>query len=142
MLLNTMLLNLETNEYEATKKSGVPAYVIWLFFRRSLRINVMAMVVAVVAGCLLSRPAHAGCPIGSHPWVDSWGNSICQRFDGTTATVEGSLDDCPVGTHPWVDSWGNRVCQSFDGGSRLYDTSHGCPIGTHPWIDSWGNSIC
>lgn len=87
--------------------------------------------------------ALAACPIGTHPWVDKWGNNICKRLsDGSAATTEGSLDNCPAGTHPWVDSWGNRVCQAFSGGQNLYDTSRGCPIGTYQWVDSWGNNIC
>ena len=63
-------------------------------------------------------------------------------FCGSTATIEGSLDNCPTGTHPWVDSWGNRICKSFGGGSQYYDTSRGCPVGTYEWIDSWGNEVC
>ena len=107
------------------------------------RIARQAGAVLVAGGLAVAAvPSQAACPVGTHPWVDSWGNSICQHFDGNTATVEGTLDNCPAGTHPWVDSWGNRVCQSFEGGRSLYDTSHGCPIGMHPWVDSWGNPIC
>jgi hypothetical protein len=61
------------------------------------------------------------CPIGSHPWVDNWGNKICKRFeDGSTATIQSSTPDgCPVGSYPWVDNWGNRICQSWGGGRAL-----------------------
>jgi hypothetical protein len=84
------------------------------------------------------------CPVGSHPWVDSWGNQICKRFDdGSTSRAQGSLDNCPIGTHPWVDSWGNRICQSYQQPEQqFYDTSKGCPVGTFPSVDNWGNSVC
>jgi hypothetical protein len=83
------------------------------------------------------------CPIGSFPWVDSWGNQICKSFGtGQTTTIQGNLDNCPTGTHPWVDNWGNQVCQSFNGGQQYYDTSPGCPVGTYPWVDNWGNQVC
>ena len=94
--------------------------------------------------CLIwTAPALAiDCPIGSHPWVDSWGNQICKSFSGGTTATQGSLDSCPVGSHPGVDNWGNRVCQSFTSNQRFYDTSGGCPTGTYQWVDSWGNRIC
>jgi hypothetical protein len=85
-----------------------------------------------------------GCPMGSFPWVDNWGNAICKRFsDGSAAvtqTAPGS--SCPTGSFPSVDSWGNSMCKSFNGGTNYYDTSRGCPIGTMPWTDSWGNPVC
>jgi hypothetical protein len=83
------------------------------------------------------------CPLGSYPWTDSWGNSICKRFDGGgTAAIRGSLTKCPTGSFPSVDSWGNRTCKTFRGGVQYYDTSRGCPIGTYRWNDNWGNPIC
>lgn len=92
------------------------------------------------------RSAHFGqasCPIGSHEWIDQWGNRICRRIDtGQTTTIRGSTENCPMGTHPWVDSWGNKICKSFDGVKEFHDTSQGCPIGSHPWPDQWGNSSC
>lgn len=91
---------------------------------------------------LVPTTALADCPIGTHPWVDRWGNNICQRWGGGTATIEGSLDNCPIGTHPWVDTWGNRVCKSTLGGTQYYDTSEGCPVGTYEWPDFWGNPSC
>ena len=92
---------------------------------------------------LLPSVASAGCPIGSFPWTDSWGNPICKRFgDGSTATIEGGLDNCPVGTQPWTDMWGNRTCRSLSGGGQYYDTSQSCPIGTVRWTDMWGNRVC
>jgi len=85
----------------------------------------------------------SGCPAGSYPWADSFGNRTCKQFgSGATTSVQGSLSNCPAGTHPWVDGFGNSVCQSFDSGQKLYDTSHGCPTGTHPWQDNFGNPIC
>src|SRR5207249_6026137 len=88
---------------------------------------------AVVFALVVATPGHA-CPIGSYPWVDSWGNSICKRFDDdSTATVRRNPNGpsgCPVGSYPWVDSWGNRVCRGEDG--NAYDTSHGGPIGSYP----------
>lgn len=87
--------------------------------------------------------AFADCPIGSYEWVDNWGNEICRRFgSGSTATIQGSLDNCPTGTHPWVDNWGNRICKSFGGGAQFYDTSSGCPVGFFEWTDTWGNPVC
>jgi hypothetical protein len=81
--------------------------------------------------------------MGSFPWTDFWGNHICKRFgDGSTATIEGGLENCPVGTHPWTDMWGNRTCSSSSGGGQYYDTSQGCPIGTMRWTDMWGNPVC
>ena len=98
---------------------------------------------AAVLFALLPIAASAGCPIGSFPWTDLWGNQICKRFgDGSTATIEGGLDNCPVGTQPWTDMWGNRPCRSFSGGGQYYDTSQGCPIGTVRWTDTWGNHRC
>jgi hypothetical protein len=90
-----------------------------------------------------SAASAINCPMGSHPWVDSWGNQICKRFDdGSASRVQGSLDSCPMGTHPWVDSWGNRTCKSFNSPQQLYDTSKGCPMGTYPGVDNWGNQAC
>jgi len=91
----------------------------------------------------LPTAGFADCPIGSYPWTDMWGNQICKRFgDGSTATIQGNLDNCPIGTHPWTDMWGNQICKSFSGGNQFYDTSEGCPIGTVPWTDMWGNPVC
>jgi hypothetical protein len=104
--------------------------------------RISSVLLAVAFFCAWSGAALAQCPVGSFPWVDSWGNQICRSFDGGTATIEGSLDNCPTGTHPWVDSWGNRICKSFGMGSQYYDTSGGCPVGTYEWTDSWGNEIC
>jgi hypothetical protein len=84
------------------------------------------------------------CPIGSFPWVDNWGNQVCQRFGGggaaITQTPQGA--ECPNGSYPWTDNWGNRICRSFNGGTDYYDTSHGCPTGFAPWVDQWGNPVC
>jgi hypothetical protein len=98
------------------------------------------------AAALFALPpsvALANCPIGSFPWTDLWGNQICKRFgDGSTGSIQGSLDNCPVGTHPWTDMWGNRTCRSLSGAGQYYDTSQGCPIGTMRWTDMWGNAVC
>ena len=99
-------------------------------------------VYAIALLAFLPTAALADCPIGSHPWTDSWGNQICKRFGGGTVSIEGSLDNCTIGSHPWQDSWGNRTCKSFGGRQQFYDTSGGCPIGTHEWVDSWGNEVC
>jgi hypothetical protein len=54
------------------------------------------------------------CPTGSYPWVDKWGNQVCQPFaGGPPVTVQGSLENCPAGTHPSVDHWGTRICKSI-----------------------------
>ncbi len=104
----------------------------------------MKLLIVLLVLMSLTLPAHAQqCPVGSHPWVDQWGNRICKRFDsGQTTTIEGSLDKCPTGSYAWVDSWGNRICKSFEGGGQFYDTSKGCPTGTYPWVDDWGNPVC
>ncbi len=103
----------------------------------------MRQVIALTLAGLLCASAEAACPVGSHPWVDSWGNSICKRFSGgATTTIEGSLERCPVGTTPWVDSWGNRICRSLDRRESYYDTSRGCPVGTYQWVDEYGNAVC
>ncbi len=92
---------------------------------------------------LVSQAAAQNCPVGSFPWVDNWGNSICKSFDtGQTRLLEGTLDRCPPGTFQWVDNWGNRICKSFGGSNQFYDTSEGCPIGTYSWVDNWGNPVC
>jgi hypothetical protein len=87
------------------------------------------------------------CPIGSHPWVDTWGNQICKRFgDGSSTVIQGSTTNCPAGYHPSIDNWGNKTCQSFvtpsSPSQRSYDASQGCPIGTLPSVDIWGNQVC
>jgi hypothetical protein len=98
------------------------------------------MVAAVI---VFPTSGEANCPVGSYPWTDQWGNSICKRFStGQPSTIEGTLSRCPTGTHPWVDNWGNQVCQSFDQRQRFYDTSKGCPVGSYEWVDSWGNKVC
>jgi hypothetical protein len=105
-----------------------------------MKIILLILAVFFVTPCLALAQ---NCPIGSHPWIDSWGNQICKSFDsGRATTIEGSLENCPIGTHPWVDSWGNRICKSFQGGQEFHDTSRGCPIGTYPFIDNWGNQAC
>ena len=90
--------------------------------------------------------AAINCPVGSMPWVDTWGNQICRSLGGGTTAIEGSLSECPIGTHPGVDSWGNQVCKSFQTPAapsrQYYDTSRGCPIGTFEWTDMWGNATC
>ena len=104
---------------------------------------IVLLVSALASFVLAPTSAEAACPIGSYPWTDSRGNSICKSFDtGQPSSVQGTLSQCPTGTHPWVDSWGNRVCQSFDERQRLYDTSRGCPVGTYEWFDNWGNKVC
>lgn len=94
--------------------------------------------------CLLTSvtPAAAQmCPLGTFPWVDAWGNRVCQRFGGGgAATIEGGVDRCPAGSAPWVDTWGNRICRGSGGDG--YDTSRGCPLESFPWVDLWGNNIC
>ena len=111
-----------------------------------MRAIVLAATVALIG---LVAPAQAQqCPVGSHPWVDSWGNQICQRFaDQSTATTQIPRgQQCPNGAYPTVDSWGNQICRTFDSPSGprtdYYDTSRGCPIGMFPWVDTWGNSVC
>jgi hypothetical protein len=102
-----------------------------------------ALVVVLGFAAPLSHEACAACPIGSYPWVDKWGTSVCKSFgSGQNTVTQGSLSDCPAGSHPWVDKWGTRICQSFDGGTPYYDTSKSCPTGTHNWVDKWGNQIC
>lgn len=98
----------------------------------------------------LAAPAFAQqqCPIGSYPWVDSWGNQTCKRHgDGSTATTQAPRGmTCPTGSFPWVDSWGNKICRTHDTPSKprtdYYDTSKGCPVGTYQSVDSWGNNVC
>ena len=103
--------------------------------------RVALAVVVLIAG--LPIVAFAACPLGSYPWVDSWGNNICKSFgSGATRSTEGSLDNCPTGSYPWTDSWGNRICRAFGGGGDSYDTSKGCPTGFYSWTDSWGNATC
>jgi hypothetical protein len=102
-----------------------------------------AVLFVLVYAALPSQLSAQDCPIGSHPWVDNWGNRICKSFQGgRTTEIEGTLEKCPVGTYSWVDNWGNRICKSFQGGQEFHDTSKGCPIGTHPWVDKWGNAVC
>lgn len=88
-----------------------------------------------------SRTAFA-CPPGLMPWIDKWGNKICQNTAGRTASIETNGGGCPIGTHSWVDRWGNPVCQQIDGSQQFHDTSKGCPIGTYSWPDTWGNPGC
>jgi hypothetical protein len=98
-------------------------------------------IAAIVLGMTAAQARQ--CPLGSYPWTDSWGNSICKRFDGGgTATIRGSLTNCPTGSFPSVDTWGNRTCKTFRGGVQYYDASRRCPIGTYRWADTWGNPIC
>ncbi len=105
-----------------------------------------AVLAVLLTGSLIavvSTPGHAACPIGSFPWVDAWGNSICKNFEtGQTPTIQGSPSRCPVGTHPWVDQWGNQICKAPGGNQQYFDTSKGCPVGTYPWVDNWGNKVC
>lgn len=104
---------------------------------------------AALASVLSVAPAQAQqCPIGSYPWVDSWGNKICKRHgDGSTARAEAPKGQaCPTGSTPWTDVWGNKICRSQKAGKEpqtdYYDTSKGCPIGTHEWVDERGNKVC
>lgn len=94
-------------------------------------------------GLIFTTWGQAACPVGSHSWVDQWGNQICRRMDtGQTTTIQGSPSDCPTGTHPWLDKWGNSICKGFNDGQQYHDTSKGCPTGSHSWVDDWGNRIC
>ena len=98
---------------------------------------------------VVAAPASAQqCPIGSYPWVDSWGNSTCKRHgDGSTATTQVPRGmTCPMGSYPTVDNWGNNICRTHSTSNQprtdYYDTSRGCPAGTYQSIDKWGNNVC
>lgn len=107
--------------------------------------DMVAWVAAVMAVTMLATPAMAGCPTGSYPWVDSWGNEICRAFgSGNTVTISPPAGGgCPYGTFPTRDSWGTAICKEFGrSGQSYYDTSRGCPAGTFQTIDSWGNPAC
>lgn len=43
-------------------------------------VSLLALAVLVVGP--LARESHAACPIGSYPWVDNWGTSVCKSFGG------------------------------------------------------------
>ena len=96
----------------------------------SMRTIIVVLVIVSAWVAALPAPVHAGCPTGSYPFVDNWGNNICRSFDdGGTRSIEGSLSRCPTGTHPWVDSWGNQICQSLAAISNSM-TRHGVvPLG-------------
>jgi len=112
-----------------------------------MKIAAALILAALFAGGVTPAQAQQ-CPVGSAPWVDTWGNRICRRMDdGSTATTELPRGQtCPTGATPWVDNFGNRICRSMalPGQPRTdyYDTSKGCPAGTHEWIDKWGNKVC
>jgi hypothetical protein len=103
---------------------------------------------AVVAAPQAVAQAQAQCPIGSDPWVDTWGNQTCRRFsDQSTATTQVPPGQtCPTGAYPTVDNWGNQICRTFGAQNQprtdYYDTSEGCPVGTYQSVDNWGNSVC
>ena len=103
------------------------------------------LIVAVLAIALSPGAsfAQAGCPSGTYPMIDQWGQNVCKRMDaGTTSPPAGSFE-CPPGTAPTVDSWGNRACRALGrGGSGVYDPSRGCPAGFYEWVDRWGNATC
>jgi hypothetical protein len=87
------------------------------------------------------------CPVGAVPSVDSWGNRICRRADGSTATAQApNGQTCPIGAVPTVDAWGTRICRSEASGAQprtdSYDTRKGCPTGSIPSVDSWGAKVC
>lgn len=114
-----------------------------------MRLSRLAILFGFAIAVFGSSPAASQqCPVGSYPWVDSWGNSICRRHsDGSTATTEVPRNQtCPTGAFPWVDSWGNRICRTHgDAEGRrtdYYDTSKGCPVGTHQTVDGYGNPVC
>lgn len=110
----------------------------------------------LVASGLLFVPAKSeaqtACPTGSYRTVDSWGNSICKRFDGSTATVDvRPQQTCPTGSYSTVDNFGNRICRSFQSSPQqpqtdYYDRStrnaSGCPTGFYPGVDNYGNRVC
>ena len=103
---------------------------------------IITLMTIFLVGCLVGV-ANAGCPAGSYPSVDKWGNSICKSWSsGETNSIQGSIENCPPGTYRSIDGWGNPVCKSWEGNKQYHDTSKGCPAGTYPWTDTWGNSIC
>ena len=71
-----------------------------------------AVLFVLVYAALPSQVLAQDCPIGSHPWVDNWGNRICKSFQGGQEFHDTSKG-CPIGMHPWVDKWGNPVCKKF-----------------------------
>lgn len=109
-------------------------------------LSILALSALITSAAVAPAQAQQ-CPVGSLPWVDSWGNHICRRMDGSTATTEVPRGQtCPTGSYPWTDDWGNRICRK-DGAPNqprtdYYDTSKGCPAGTHNWVDDWGNKVC
>lgn len=92
---------------------------------------------------LMAGSSHAGCPIGTHEWIDGWGNKICKSSNiGGTRSIQGRTRNCPVGTHAWLDSRGKAICRSSQGYQKNNNTSKLCPTGSYKSIDKWGNSIC
>jgi len=49
---------------------------------------------------------------GDHGEVDSWGNTVCQKFNSSQQFYDTSKG-CPVGAFQWVDEWGNQICKKF-----------------------------
>lgn len=114
-----------------------------------MKITAALILCAFALATFGSSPAQAQqCPVGSYPWVDSWGNKTCKRYsDGSAATTEAPRGQtCPMGSYSWVDSWGNKICRTYETGNQprtdYYDTSKGCPVGTYEWADEWGNKVC
>lgn len=109
----------------------------------------LAFVLAALASAAIAPTAQAqGCPPGSLPSVDMWGNKICKRLgDGAAVTTQAPRGQrCPLGSHPTVDNFGNQVCRAAAVGDQpqtdYYDTSKGCPIGTVPGFDEFGRKGC
>jgi len=46
-------------------------------------------------GTAVAANAQQWCPVGSFPWVDSWGNQICKALvTEQTTTIQGNLGNC------------------------------------------------
>jgi len=95
--------------------------------------------------------AQASCPTGSYRTVDSYGNSICKRFEGSTAIVTTRPQQTfPNGAYPTIDNYGNRICRSFATPQQPQtdyyrpnpNNATGCPNGFYRTIDNYGNRAC
>jgi hypothetical protein len=95
--------------------------------------------------------AQSACPTGSYRSIDSYGNSICKRFDGSTATVTTRPQQtCPNGAYSTIDSYGNRICRSYATPQQPQtdyyrpnpNNAAGCPNGFYRTIDNYGNKVC
>lgn len=95
--------------------------------------------------------AQTSCPTGSYRSVDGYGNSICKRFDGSTATVTTRPQQtCPNGAYSTIDNYGNRICRSYATPQQPQtdyyrpnpNNATGCPNGFYRTVDSYGNRVC